>query len=1125
MRSLQADNIQSRLALCALYAANDSGFLDSRLGVASAEEASDLVRRCWSSRALNEEQAANLQNVFEISTEMDDNYIPVLGIQCALLHRFSQSAPQECAPKCKSFPKDPLGFKQACSDCADELCNSKQCASGNFRRKLSRDEEIEWFGVVALKTNNNALTSLCDHSSEWCATQHCQELGYLKDLGDKSTALMSSCEEYMESTVSQSVPTAKSSSLANIQHLFKSALGQQLVESQIDSWNSFQKSNLFVIQSPMHVLIEKLSGFAEEISKLLGLLEFRIIAACDTPNNPHFLLLRYSNDVPIVNIRDFPRILLKPCHIMFFNPHLSSESCKHIHAACVQWAELCVMEDRLRRLLKTLLNPASGNTNEHNENPTVVKELLLRRRWSSKDYPEWLVFELEQGIQIWNEQYDIIAHLLRQSSMDRTETASENICQLNMGLGKTRVVIPCLILALTKAGAEVSPALLRVYFLSEILDEGFKYLHQVLTASILNKRLYYTPFHRKVSVSTESLMHIRDNMLHCIRSRGAIILAPEHRLSYLLRRSEVGGEDLNARAVFDDIESLCSGPNSFEIFDECDEIFSHKRQLVYATGKQSDLVFLSNRAAAVQMILQLLSAGNSAIDSVLGIVDGTTISTVCSWRHSACGAYRHIRLLKMSHFEENLKRVIFDSILFCEHPEFEWLQNFQRKHDEMRRFVLDADKDFPSDKDISWLTSKQRGDLLILRGLFSHGVLFHCLRQRNREHFGINRSLNAKNSRLAVPFVGSDQPNPRTEFAHAGATKLPHPQRSSLSSRMNVYLFSACALMFFADIALTLTSMAYYEDGLTQDELREALQILLEMGESARNRGYSRWLRMGSVDNPSIDSVTKLDLKNAVQFEVLYRTFCLNMACIEFWLKHCVLCRDAKVYETSIMASTWFLDSGSALGFSGTNDCSKMLPLHISERRNPDCRLHGVNGEMIEKMINVCELKQFPKRPSAGFCEEFAEWCVKSGFDAIIDRGAYFAGWSNEKVCNELVRFIGNDVPQRSEPQKKKKRGVVYYENGDWVLVCVQTRTRTSLGAANVHVHDTIVYFDQCRCRGVDVVLARKARAVLTMGSDTRKAEFMQAAGRMRGLDFGACEAAILFFCFVFLPHKPQGKK
>ncbi len=791
---MQADNIESRLALCALYAANDSGFLDLRLGVASSEEASDLVRRCWSSRVLNEEQASNLQNVFEISTEVDDNYLPVLGIQCALLHRFSQSTPQECAPESKRFPKDPLCFKQACSDCADELCNSKQCVSGNFRRKLSHEEEIEWFGVVALTSNNNSLNLLRDHSSECCITQPNEHLRLLADLVAKSKSLMSSCEEYMESTVSQSVPTAKSSSLANIQHLFKSsALGQQLVESQIDSWNSFQKSTHFFIQCPIDVLIAKLSDLIEEISKLRVLLEHSIVAACDTPNNPHFLLLRYSNDIPIVNVRDFPRILLNSCHILLFNPYISSASCKLIHAACMNWAELCVMEDRLHRLCKTLPDLGSGDSKEHNQNPTVVKELLLRRRWSSKDYPEWLVFELEQGIQIWNEQYDIISHLLRQSSRDRTDSASENICQLNMGLGKTRVVIPCLILALAKAGAEAPSSLLRVYFLSEILDEGFKYLHQILTASILNKRLYYTPFHRKVSVSTESIMHIRDTMMHCIRSRGAIILAPEHRLSYLLRRSQEVGSCSNARAIFDDVENLCCGPDSFEIFDECDEIFSHKRQLVYATGKQADLVSLSSRAAAVNMILQLLSAGHSEIDSVLGVADGKTISTLCSWRPGVCGTYKHIRLLKTSHFdEEKLKRVIFDSILRCEHPEFGWLQNFRLKHDEMRRFVLEADKDFPSEKDESSMSSKQRGDLLILRGLLSHGVLFHCLRHRNREHFGINRSFKSKDSRLAVPFVGSDQPNPRTEFAHAGAHLNPLTHNAGFN-----LLASTRTLMFF----------------------------------------------------------------------------------------------------------------------------------------------------------------------------------------------------------------------------------------------------------------------------------------------------------------------------------------
>ena len=61
----------------------------------------------------------------------------------------------------------------------------------------------------------------------------------------------------------------------------------------------------------------------------------------------------------------------------------------------------------------------------------------MRRTWDVSLHPEWLVFEAEAGLQIRPVQHAVAQTLM-------TEPGA--IAQLNMGEGKTRVILPMLLL-------------------------------------------------------------------------------------------------------------------------------------------------------------------------------------------------------------------------------------------------------------------------------------------------------------------------------------------------------------------------------------------------------------------------------------------------------------------------------------------------------------------------------------------------------------------------------------------------------------------------------------------------------------------------------------------------------
>eukprot|EP00798_Chlamydomonas_sp_ICE-L_P016368 gene16368-22570_t len=163
-----------------------------------------------------------------------------------------------------------------------------------------------------------------------------------------------------------------------------------------------------------------------------------------------FRILRIADGAATASLLDLAEAALHaPDHLLIFNPFLTKQSCHILHQAILTWLQLCVLEDRPKRLE---LFCKAGEIQQ------VVQELQVRRQWSVSEYPEWLVFEVEGGLQIRPQQYAVATCLLREPGA---------IAQLNMGEGKTRVIPPMLVLQLAKGKHVV-----RLNFLPALLSEA-----------------------------------------------------------------------------------------------------------------------------------------------------------------------------------------------------------------------------------------------------------------------------------------------------------------------------------------------------------------------------------------------------------------------------------------------------------------------------------------------------------------------------------------------------------------------------------------------------------------------------------------------------------------------------
>lgn len=862
------------------------------------------------------------------------------------------------------------------------------------------------------------------------------------------------CREQVEATEKYVASLLKhfhvSKDSAGVQHptfplncfAFKTTVASEMYKEFVDSWNFHHSQHDRIDDAPQEFPVAMngaLQNLADEVSGYRKSLESYLLKAVQAlPNNAEGIrlkALRWAHLAPTATFSEiFKQALPERRDWTIFNPFLTDSG-----IACVLQAVLCllqvsVLEAKVQRL-NAWKQAGTGALS------FMIQELKVTRKWCIDDHPAWLVFEAEQMLQIRPAQYDVALHLI--------ENPGE-VIQLNMGEGKTRVIVPMLLLHWASAAAR---DVVRVNVLTPLLGEMYEYLHRIL-GGLLGRRVYILPFHRQVRISAQRLELIEKQMLQCRTEQGVLLTAPEHRLSMQLKLHELHMKEFSQEGdgLWRALAKVLRLPMC-ELLDESDEILRHKYQLIYAVGSMLPLAEGKSRWEVCQLLLRCFQQDEK----------------ICSWlqerkdaalcRKAEPEAFQPLRLLASKQLDDlmpDLNRHLCDLAFKGQFYEFAFMKKWASEKS-LRDFATNPSKgeaDVPLDarEDMQlWPV------LLAIRGLLACGVLQHALMKRHRVDYGINP--NGK-KRLAVPFRGKDTPSERSEFGHP-------------------------------DMALVLTHLSYYEDGLSEDDVRKAFVKLLAGGPNERKDLYNIWLMRSKTRMPEavfehLSNVDKIDTSNEEQVKELSVYFSKNMETINFWLTQCVFPSETTQFPQRLVANAWHLAEGDHVhGFSGTKDNHLVLPFQLTQRTLDDLR--GTDGKMMQILLTNPEYIEVPND-----WKSVLEMSAK--YQVLIDAGALMTGVDNLGAAKHALN-LRRDLP-----------GVVFFDerrrHGQWSVIDRFGRIMPQQKSA-VRPRDCFAYYDQSRARGSDLKLDQRAKACVTLGTSMCKDALMQACGRMRMLDRG----------------------
>ena len=240
----------------------------------------------------------------------------------------------------------------------------------------------------------------------------------------------------------------------------------------------------------------------------------------------------------------------------------------------------------------------------------------------------------------------------------------------------------------------------------------------------------------------------------------------------------------------------------------------------------------------------------------------------------------------------------------------------------VKEYLTDDERDVRELPDC--ITDPLKNVLYVIRGGLACGVLEHCLSLRCGVNYGVPDEERKKLKRLAVPYEAADVPSKKNEYSQP-------------------------------DVSIILSYLAYYSQGLKEEEFEECLRKLKEMNMASQVQIYEEWRSsLGAEQREELDvkNVKEIKIESVSQRSKLFGTFHRNRKCIAFWLKKCVFPKDMIQFNNSITSSSWdHSNVKESIGFSGTKDNRRLFPTYIKYKTNENLRIKGTDGKMLNMLM------------------------------------------------------------------------------------------------------------------------------------------------------------------------------
>ncbi|KAK3367194.1 hypothetical protein B0T24DRAFT_581750 [Lasiosphaeria ovina] len=701
--------------------------------------------------------------------------------------------------------------------------------------------------------------------------------------------------------------------------------------------------------------------------------------------------------------------------------------------------------------------------------------------WDLLEYPEGLLLEIEQNIMIRPVQNKIAATM-------RSPPDNKNaVMQLNMGEGKSSVIVPIVTAALATKKKD------KIVRLVVAKPQASQMQHMMISrlGGLMNRRIFHLPFSRSTSLGASSRRHIRDLIKACKEDGGLFFMQPEHLLSFkLLGIDRTWASNGQEREMEREANAVIRLWNDFEdcsrdMVDESDENFNVRFELVYSMGNPQPVEMSPNRWLHVQDLLAIVETVTRelmlASESVPDVAEGLLL------KDYGAGSVPLIRVLSGSAAQRILKAV---AERVCRVGLKGFPIHFQTV--EMRAAVLNYILlDNVSASDIAIVEDSDNLDffanveikntLFLLRGLFAKGILLFALgEKRYRVNYGLAPDRNPP-TLLAVPYRAKDMPSPRSEFSHP-------------------------------DVVIMLTCLSYYYNGLSNDSLATCLE-LLEKSENPDDE-YSRWVKASPNLPRTFGFFSSINMKDVSQcVDIVFPNLRYARPLIDFYLAKVVFPKEMKEFKYKLSASGWDLARPKRYpltGFSGTNDSKGVLPLSVTALDLQPQTNANVLSTLLRDENTVLE----PGGDMTGAAQlsPLTENMLLSAVTnsdppirVILDVGAQIVECSNFVMAERLLWSV---------PDSDADAVIFFNWRGEMSVLTRNSNVAPFLTSPFASNTDRcLVFLDQAHTRGTDLKLPANYRAAVTLGPGVTKDTLVQACMRMRQLGQGQS------VCFIVSPE------
>jgi hypothetical protein len=705
----------------------------------------------------------------------------------------------------------------------------------------------------------------------------------------------------------------------------------------------------------------------------------------------------------------------------------------------------------------TALQQAKRLIQFQNDPVDLLRELEStgHKNWDPREHPEWLLLECESEILIRDVQQQIAQQMIQPPDN------KNSVMQLNMGEGKSSVIVPSVAAALGDGSK-----LIRVI----VAKPQAKQLNQMLTSKLsglLDRPVYQLPFSRDIRMNESRAEAIHQLISECMQEGGVLLVQPEHLLSFQLmelecqldNKSSVAEKMMEVRKFFD--------TSSRDVVDESDENFSVKFELIYTIGQQRPIDHSPDRWRVIQEILGLVARFSAEVKRDL------PQSLDYDDRHD--GRVPKVRILR-----PDAEKAIFDRVatFICETG----MDGFPIAHQRptvrnaVRRYITQWDmsgKEIEAVQKSPFWHESTINHILLLRGLFASGILsFVFAQKRWRVNYGLDPNRE-KTTKLAVPFRAKDNPTPRSEFSHP-------------------------------DVVIVLTCLTYYYGGLDDEALFTAFDLLIRSDNA--DLEYQEWVKAIPTIPDAFKHIQGVNLKDHVQcVSEVFPYIKYSKAAIDYYLCRMVFAKESREFPHKLSASGWDLGKqkqNPTTGFSGTNDSRYVLPLDMKQLDIPEQK--HTNALVLEYLLQP-ENAIAPVRPEvkgmALDSKSLLDMVINMNptTRVILDVGAQVIEFTNLEFSKEWLKCY--ECAEHTQ-------AVIFFNDSDEIMVLDRSGKVEELQTSPFadQLDQCLVFLDEAHTRGTDLRLPTNYRAAVTLGANLTKDRLVQ------GMFRAAHQATVVFF-------------